>query len=303
MINDISRAFFHAKAKRVVYVQLPNEDKGNGDEHKCGKLKYSMHGTRDAAQNWYQEYWSQLINIGFQQGKAFPWIFHHLGRGIRTYIHGDDYVSTGKQQELKWMRSQLESKYTVKTETLRQGADNKQQVQIRNRVVSWDKANGITYEADPRHAEIVFNQLQLTGVKTVATQGTKEEGSAGEDSDQLLSDKETTNYRAIVARCNYLAPDRPDIAFIVKELARAMAKPARGDLQRFKRLASQWKGKPRLILRYAWQPAQTTLTAYSDAGWAGCRKSRKSTIGGCIKLGAHCIKGWSKTQALIALSS
>ena len=119
----------------------------------------------------------------------------------------------------------------------------------------------------------------------------------------MLNAKEATNYRAIAARCNYLAPDRPDIAFIVKELARAMAKPTRGDLQRLKRLARYFKGKPRLIMKYAWQPAQTTVTAYSDADWAGCRKTRKSTTGGCIKLGAHCIKAWSKTQALIALSS
>ena len=30
MINDISRAFFHAPAKRAVYVQLPNEDRLGG---------------------------------------------------------------------------------------------------------------------------------------------------------------------------------------------------------------------------------------------------------------------------------
>ena len=66
MINDMSRAFFHAKAKRDVFVQIPNEDKEAGDEQKCGKLRYSMYGTRDAAQNWYHEYSSQLTNIGFQ---------------------------------------------------------------------------------------------------------------------------------------------------------------------------------------------------------------------------------------------
>ena len=303
MINDISRAFFHAKAKRDVFVQLPNEDKEAGDEQKCGKLKYSMYGTRDAAQNWYHEYSSQLTNIGFQQGQATPCVFYHPDRGIRTYIHGDDYVSTGKPQDFKWMKMQLESKYTVKTETLGPGPEHKQQVKILNRIVSWGDTRGLTYEADPRHTEIIIKQLQLTDAKTVTTPGTKEEGNTSEDNEHVLSDKEATDYRAIVARCNYLAPDRPDIAFTVKELARAMAKPTRGDLQRLKRLARYLKGKPRLTMRYAWQPAQTTVTTYSDADWAGCRKTRKSTTGGCIMLGAHCIKAWSKTQALIALSS
>ena len=41
----------------------------------------------------------------------------------------------------------------------------------------------------------------------------------------------------------------------------------------------------------------------TDADWAGCRRARKSTSGGSISVGSHCIKCWSKTQAVIAKSS
>jgi len=54
MINDVSRAFFHAKAKRPVFVQLAEEDRVAGQEHMCGRLNFSMHETSDAAQNWYE---------------------------------------------------------------------------------------------------------------------------------------------------------------------------------------------------------------------------------------------------------
>ena len=37
MINDISRAFVHAKVKRGVYVQLADMDKASGEEHMCRK--------------------------------------------------------------------------------------------------------------------------------------------------------------------------------------------------------------------------------------------------------------------------
>ena len=96
---------------------------------------------------------------------------------------------------------------------------------------------GIQYEADPRHVEIIIKQLQLDGAKLVTTPGTKDEGRVAEDNEMPLSEKDSTNYRALVARCNHLSPDRPDIAFAVKELARAMRKASRGDLQRLKRLA------------------------------------------------------------------
>ena len=70
-----------------------------------------------------------------------------------------------------------------------------------------------------------------------------------------------------------------------------------------KRLGRYIKGRLRLVQRYDWQPAQRIIKTYSDADWAGCKQTRKSTIGGCIQIGRHIIKGWSKTQALVAVSS
>ena len=56
MINEISRVFVHARAKREVCIQLPSEDTNAGEENMCGRFHYSTYGTRDAAQNWYEEY-------------------------------------------------------------------------------------------------------------------------------------------------------------------------------------------------------------------------------------------------------
>ena len=106
-----------------------------------------------------------------------------------------------------------------------------------------------------------------------------------------------------MARANYLSPDRPDIAFVVKELARAMSSPTRGDWERLKRLARYLKGRPRVVKIFKWQRPSSTLSIYTDADWAGDKRDRKSTSGGCIMLGGHMSKGWAKTQSLIALSS
>ena len=43
------RAYFYAPARRKVFVELPPEDQP-GDEQMCGLLRYSLYGTRDAAQ-------------------------------------------------------------------------------------------------------------------------------------------------------------------------------------------------------------------------------------------------------------
>ena len=48
---DVSRAYFYAPAARPVYVRIPEEDRQEGDQDMCGRLRVSMYGTRDAALN------------------------------------------------------------------------------------------------------------------------------------------------------------------------------------------------------------------------------------------------------------
>ena len=303
MVNDVSRASFHAKARREVYVQFAGEDKLLGDENKCARLNYSMYGIRDAAQNWVNEYADMLVSIGFTQGKAFPCVFHHQQRGIRTFVHGDDYVSTAMPNQLEWLKTSLEAKYQIKTQWLGQGEKYSKEVKILKGIVGWDGVNGITFEADPRHAEIIINQLKIQDAKAVSTPGTKDEGINIEDCEEPLGESQATQYRAIIARCNYFTPDRPDLAFTAKELARKMSKPIKGDWQTLKRLGRYLVDKPRLRQLYQWQGAQRVFKTYTHADWAGCRESRKSTTGGCAILGTHTLQGWSKTQTLIAFSS
>ena len=118
-------------------MHLTDEDRKPGEEAMCGKLNDSMCGTRDVAQNWFEEYSDQLRSIGFTQGKATPCVFYHPQRNIRTMVHGDDYVSTGMPKELQWMQQRLEDKYQVKTQVLGPSEGQVKQIKILNRVVIW----------------------------------------------------------------------------------------------------------------------------------------------------------------------
>ena len=55
--------------------------------------------------------------------------------------------------------------------------------------------------------------------------------------------------------------------------------------------------------RFQWQAPTTVVDITSDANWAGCRRSRKSTSGGTIMLGSHLIRTYLKTQSVVAKSS
>ena len=152
------------------------------------------------------------------------------------------------------MKDVLEKKYKIKTQILGLGQEEVQQLKILNRIICWDGNKGITYEADPRHVELIVEQLKLGDAKIVTTPGTKDEGNNQEDSETKCGNEEASQYRALVARCNYLGPDFPDIAYRAKESARGMAEPTRANWAQLKRLGRYLKGKPRvqqLLARYA----------------------------------------------------
>ena len=104
--------------KRNVYVALPSDDMNEEDVGKCAKLEFSMYGTWDAAINWHDEYIRQLLENGFEQGRASPCVLYHLHMKIRIYVHGDDYSSSGQEKYLIWMEERLKTKYEIKIKML-----------------------------------------------------------------------------------------------------------------------------------------------------------------------------------------
>ena len=77
MVNDVARAYFHAKCTRDIYIELPEEDEQYGVGDVVGKLNLCLYGTRDAATNWQETLSSHLVENGFSRGIGFPSVFHH----------------------------------------------------------------------------------------------------------------------------------------------------------------------------------------------------------------------------------
>ncbi len=123
------------------------------------------------------------------------------------------------------------------------------------------------------------------------------------DSEEELNPEEARKYRAIAARLNYIAADRPDIQYAVKEAARVMSRPRIKDWPLLNKIGRYLRGRPRLILRFPWQVLQSVVTGYTDSDWAGCSRTAKSTSGGIVTIGDHVIKTYSRQQKVIALSS
>ena len=301
---DVKRAYFYAKAKRSVYIEIPIEDWEPGDEGRVGKLELSLYGTRDAAQNWATEYTNTLKQLGFKAGAASPCNFKHTVRELYVTVHGDDFTITGPTADLEWMDKAMGDKYDIKSEYLGPEAGMKSEIKILNRTLTWAKGE-ICYEADQRHADIVIKELGLEGARTLSTPGVPEtaEDLRAREKSSKLSPRDSTLYRGIAARMNYLSLDRSDIQYATKSISRYMSEPRDYDWIAVKRLGRYLKGAPRMIQHFEFQDMPGKVTTYTDSDWAGDKVSRKSTSGGVIMLGKHVVKTWSSSQQVIALSS
>ena len=110
-----------------------------------------------------------------------------------------------------------------------------------------------------------------------------------------LSIEDATQHRALTARGNYLAQDRSDIQYAIKELSRGMATPTVGDRKQLKKLGRYLLERPRIVTEYNYQEEVKEIVGWSDSDYAGCRRTRKSTSGGAMMMGSHLIKSWATT--------
>jgi hypothetical protein len=302
LLLDISRAYFNAKEdqENPTYVQLPPEDPDRGQ---CvAKLLRCMYGTRAAADGWQTEYSTMLVQeLGFAQGTSCANVFRHDEKSIRISVHGDDFQCLGGKRDLDWFEAEIRKHYecTVQPRLGPGPADAKTGL-VLNRVVHWNE-NSLSYEADPRQLERLITECGLDGAKPVATPGTK--ATADElAQEQPLREELKTTYRSSSARCNYVSADRPDASFACKEICRWMSAPSTTSWQSLKRLVRFFCGAPRLVYDFPRQVIED-LDIYTDTDWAGCGRTRKSTSGGLVMFGRHCLKHWASTQASVTLSS
>ena len=145
--------------------------------------------------------------------------------------------------------------------------------------------------------------MNLKTGKGVTSPGVDDPEELEQDADEALNPVDATAFRGMAATCNYLAADRPDILFPVKELCREMSSPTHRSMSRLKRVGRYLKHRPRLVWTFGWQAATDIIDVSTDANWCGCKLTRKSTSGGAICKGQHLIKVWSKTQSILAKSS
>jgi hypothetical protein len=108
-------------------------------------------------------------------------------------------------------------------------------------------------------------------------------------------------YRSLVGALHYLTFTRPDLSFAVHQVCQYMASPTFVHLMAAKRILRYLKGT--LHLGLSFKPGPLTLSAFTDADWAGDPDDRRSTSGLLVYLGPNPITWSAKKQLTVSRSS
>jgi len=111
-----------------------------------------------------------------------------------------------------------------------------------------------------------------------------------------------TAYWSLAGALQYLTFTRPDLTYAVQQVCLHMHDPRESHLAALKRLLRYIRGTVDLGL-VLHRLSSAELVVYTDADWAGCPDTRRSTFGYAVFLGGNLVSWSSKRQPVVSRSS
>nr|GEU41097.1 retrovirus-related Pol polyprotein from transposon TNT 1-94 [Tanacetum cinerariifolium] len=150
-------------------------------------------------------------------------------------------------------------------------------------------------------SKYVLEILNKYGMESCDLVGTPTEIKDKLDLDQNGTPVDATKYRSMIGALMYLTSSRPDIVHATCLCARYQAKPTKKHLKEVKRIFRYLRGAINMGL---WDTKDSgfELTGFSNADYAGCKDTFKSTFGRAQFLGEKLVSWSSKKQDCTTLS-
>ena len=170
MTNDVKRAYFYADVRSDIFVEIPPEDKIEQDvnEDNVAMFKLSLYCTREPTSALQHKARNVVEILGFSVSMINPCIFKQKLMGIECMVHGDDFISIGNKESLEWFKKALEREFEIKTTVIGWHEKAEKEMRVLNQIIRITN-EGVEYEADQRHAELVVKQLDLESSNSVVT--------------------------------------------------------------------------------------------------------------------------------------
>ncbi|KAI5343890.1 hypothetical protein L3X38_011766 [Prunus dulcis] len=277
---DVKNAFLHGSLSEDVYMrQPPGFVDPHQPDHVC-KLNKAIYGLKQAPWAWFQHFSQFLLRVGFTQSQAdnSMFVYHDQFSVMILLLYVDDIILTGSNSShlLAFLRT-LGTEFDIKD------------------LGHLNYFLGVEVHYHPTSIHLTQNKYtvdllkrsNLLDCKLISTPMTSK-GTLSRTHGTLLADP--TPYRQMVGALQYLTMTRPDIFYAVH-------------FEAVKQILHYLKGTLGVGLLVRKSPDCSFLVTYSDADWAACPDTRRSTTGYCVFLGPNLISWSAKKQPTVSRSS
>ncbi|XP_014517174.1 uncharacterized protein LOC106774644 [Vigna radiata var. radiata] len=288
---DVKNAFLHGDLKEEVYITLPGGMSTLSPNTVC-KLKRSLYGLKQAPRVWFEKFRSTLLGFSFNQSQYDPSLFlQWTPKGIVILlVYVDDIVVTGFDQDvISRIKQMLNSTFHMK------------ELGHLNYFLGLEVHYHLEGTFVNQH-KYIQDLVQLAGLTNATPVDTPMEVNVKyrQHEGELLDDP--TQYRKLVGSLIYVTITRPDISYVVHTVSKFMQSPRHFHFSAVQRIIKYLLGTSSRGLFFPGN-SSLQLQAYSDADWAGCPDTRRSTTGWCMFLGNAPISWKCKKQHSVSKSS
>jgi hypothetical protein len=285
---DVRNAFLHGVLKEEVYMtQPPGYVNPSLPQHVC-QLHKSIYGLKQAPRAWFESFTTQFLNLGFISSSADSSLFIYRDGPTIAFLllYVDDIVLTGNNSSfLTQLIHNLSKVFELKDMgTLSYFLG----LQITR------SSKGLTLTQTKYATDLLtkHNMLQCSPCKTPCVPNVRLSSTSGEPLTDIHA------YRSLVGALHYLTFTRPDLSFAVHQVCQFMNAPTDIHLTAAKRILRYVRGTLDHGLFYT--PGPITLSAFTDADWAGDPDDRRSTSGLVVFLGHNPVTWSAKKQLTVS---
>nr|GEW18119.1 retrovirus-related Pol polyprotein from transposon TNT 1-94 [Tanacetum cinerariifolium] len=281
----VKTSFLHGTLKEDVYVCQPEGFIDADHPSHVFKLKKALYGLKQAPRAWYDELSTFLLQNHFFKGTTDPTLsirrFVDVILVVQVYVDDIIFGSTHPrytQLFFNLMKSRFEM------------------------LMMGEMMFFLSLQVNQSPCGIFINQSNyvLEILKKYEIESCDPVGTLMEIKDKLNLDQngtpvDATKYSSMIGALMYLTSSRPDIVHATCLYARYQAKPTEKYLKEVKRIFRYLWGTINTCLWYT-KDYSFELTGFSDADYAGCKDTFKSTSGGAQFLGEKLVSWTSKKK-------
>ena len=308
---DVTGAYLYGTLDEPIYMKLPQTLDKDKYKNKVCKLQKALYGLKQSGRIWFKTLEKSLNNIGFTSTHVEPSLFHSKELDAIVSVYVDDLLIISKNvKTIEYIKELLTERFEMKD----LGVVN----HLLGLKIQYDIDKGVAQVDLAGYIRNTLEALNLTGIRRRSTPMSTNLTLSIEDAPKSEEEKiemKCKPYAQAIGALNWISnAARPDISYATNVCSRFTNNPGIkhwnqvihifGYLKKTINLKIIYNREEKEISGFLKGTLRTNkIEGYTDADYAGCKDTKRSTSGYVFTIAGGAIAWGSKRQHCTASST